>query len=121
MLSAPDLNAITRQIPVYVSPVNLAEIRLGAELLSDPNRRQAAMAMFRRMCRKPILRITGETAEVYAVISARLLKRRKSIDHRVQDLWLASQAIQRGFKLITSNSKDFADIPQLTLVVLKLS
>jgi predicted nucleic acid-binding protein len=37
---------------------------------------------------------------------------------RVQDLWLASQAVQHGFTLLTRNGKDFADIPGLVLVVL---
>ncbi len=31
--------------------------------------------------------------------------------YRAQDLWLASQAIQNGFKLLTKNKKDFSDIP----------
>jgi predicted nucleic acid-binding protein len=38
----------------------------------------------------------------------------------VNDLWLAAQAIQRGFRLLTSNAKHFADIPGLQMVVLKL-
>ena len=39
---------------------------------------------------------------------------------RVNDLWLAAQAIQRDFRLLTSNAKDFADIPGVQMVVLKL-
>ena len=35
------------------------------------------------------------------------------------DLWLAAQAIQTGFKLLTSNEKDFRDIPGLDLVLLR--
>ncbi|MEI6072431.1 MAG: hypothetical protein WCS31_11615 [Verrucomicrobiae bacterium] len=31
-ISAGDLDALTRQQPVYLSPVNLAEIRYGLEL-----------------------------------------------------------------------------------------
>jgi predicted nucleic acid-binding protein len=34
--------------------------------------------------------------------------------------WLAAQTIQRDFRLLTSNAKDFAQIPGLKLVVLKL-
>jgi len=34
-----------------------------------------------------------------------------------QHLWLASQAIQKGFKLLTRNEKSFEDIPGLDLVV----
>ena len=44
---------------------------------------------------------------------------KKGIDHkyRIQDLWLASQAIQSNLKLLTRNEKDFIDIPGLDLVV----
>ncbi|MBM3891909.1 MAG: type II toxin-antitoxin system VapC family toxin [Verrucomicrobia bacterium] len=33
-------------------------------------------------------------------------------------MWLAAQAIQRGFTLLTANAKDFEDIPGLKLTVL---
>jgi len=39
---------------------------------------------------------------------------------RINDLWLAAEAIRRGFGLLTSNAKDFADIPGLQMVVLKV-
>jgi predicted nucleic acid-binding protein len=35
----------------------------------------------------------------------------------VQDVWLASQAIQHGYFLLTRNKKDFFDIPGLELRV----
>jgi predicted nucleic acid-binding protein len=38
--------------------------------------------------------------------------------HRVQDLWLASQAIQHALTLLTCNGKDFINIPGLALRVL---
>jgi predicted nucleic acid-binding protein len=38
----------------------------------------------------------------------------------VNDLWLAAQAIQRDFQLLTSNVKDCADIPGLRAVVLRV-
>ena len=44
----------------------------------------------------------------------------RATDVRVNDLWLAAHAIQRDFRLLTSNAKDFADIPGLHTVVLKL-
>jgi predicted nucleic acid-binding protein len=42
-------------------------------------------------------------------------------DFRIQDLWLAAQAVQRGFKLLTSNAKDFKDIPDLKVIEVKVS
>jgi predicted nucleic acid-binding protein len=32
-------------------------------------------------------------------------------------IWLASQAIQHGYGLLTRNKKDFEDIPGLDLIV----
>ena len=39
--------------------------------------------------------------------------------HRVQDLWIASQAIQHNLTLLTYNEKDFIDIPGLSLKVIE--
>lgn len=120
-LSAADVHAITRQEPIYLSPVNVAEVLFGIELMTNMKQKQRAMTMFRRLRRKPLLRITGETAEVFGMVSAKLAKTGRGGDFRVQDLWLASQAIQRDLTLLTSNSKDFKDIPGLKFVTLKVS
>jgi len=106
---------MTRQEPVYLSPVNIAEIRFGLELL-PPGQRARATAMLRRLRRKPQLRITIETAQTFGVLAAKLKKAGKDPHVRVNDLWLAAQAIQREFRLLTLNAKDFADIPGLRLV-----
>lgn len=108
-----DIHAITAQSPVYLSPVNLAEIRFGIELMTLPATKQKAMATLRRMRRKPLLRITGETAEIFGVLAAELRRNGRGSDFRVQDVWLAAQAIQRDFTLLTANAKDFQDIPGL--------
>ncbi len=118
-LSAADIHAITRQMPVYTSPINLAELRFGIELMTDSRQKQRADATLRRMRQKPLLRITGETAEVFAVLAAKLARKGRPVDVRIQDLWLAAQAVQRDFTLLTANSKDFRDIPELKLVVVK--
>jgi predicted nucleic acid-binding protein len=41
------------------------------------------------------------------------------VDFRIQDLWLAAQAVQRDFTLLTANAKDFQDVPGLKLIVVK--
>ena len=119
-LSAADIHAITRQEPVYLSPVNVAEIQFGLELLPSGLQKQRATAMLRRLRRKPQLRITVETAGTFGSVAAKLRKTGRDPRVRVNDLWLAAQAIQRGFRLLTSNAKDFADVPGLKLVVLRL-
>jgi predicted nucleic acid-binding protein len=117
-LGAADISAITRQEPVYLSPVNIAEIQFGLEMLPAGAKKQRAAATLRRLRRKPQLRITVETAEVFGTIAAKLKKARRDPNVRINDLWLAAQAIQRNFKLLTSNPKDFKDIPGLRMIAL---
>jgi len=119
-LGAADIHSITRQDPVYLSPVNIAEMRFGLELLRAGALKQRASAALRRLRRKPQLRITLETAEVFGVLAARVKKAGRHPHVRVNDLWLAAQAIQRDFKLLTSNPKDFQDIPGLKMVAVPL-
>jgi predicted nucleic acid-binding protein len=119
-LAAADIHAITRQEPIYLSPVNLAELRFGLELLKPGPLKQRAMAMLRRLRRKPQLRLTVETGDTFGMLAARLRKSGKDPHVRVNDLWLAAQAVQCDFRLLTSNEKDFTDIPGLQMVVLKL-
>ncbi len=120
-LSAADVQAITQQEPVFVSPVNLAEIRFGIELMNDAKQKQRATAALRRMTRKPLLRITGETGDVFGRLAASLTQAGRGSDFRIQDLWLAAQAVQRDFTLLTANAKDFLDIPDLKVAVVKLA
>lgn len=119
-VSAADIHALTKQQPVYLSPVNLAEIRFGIELMTDTTQKQRATASLRRMRRKPLLRITGETAEVFGVLAAKLVGQGRGVNFRIQDLWLAAQAVQRDFTVLTANARDFQDMPGLNLIVVKL-
>ena len=119
-LGAADINALTRQEPVYLSPVNIAEIQFGLEMLRAGALKQKAAATLRRLRRKPQLRITVETAELFGILAARLKKAGRDADFRINDLWLAAQAIQRDFTLLTSNPRDFANIPDLKTVSLTI-
>lgn len=119
-VGAADIHAITRQEPVYLSPVNIAEIRFGLELLRPGRQKQRAAAALRRLRRKPQLRITVETAEAFGILAAKLRKTGRDPHVRINDLWLAAQAIQRDFRLLTTNARHFADIPGLQMVVLRL-
>ena len=119
-LSAADIHAITKQSPVFLSPVNIAEMRFGIELMKDAKQKQRATAAFRRMRRKPLVRITAETADVFGILAARLLQSGRGHDFRIQDLWLAAQAVEQKFTLLTANAKDFQDVPSLRFIVVKL-
>ena len=114
-------HAITRQDSVYLSPVNVAEIRFGLDLLRSGPQKQRAARDASSTPPKTQLRITVETAEIFGSLAAKLRKAGRDPHVRVNDLWLAAQAIQRDFRLLTSNAKDFADVPGLQMVLLKLT
>ena len=120
-LGPADVSERTGNEPVYLSPVTLAELRLGIEMTAEPGVRQKRMATYRRMTRKPLLPIDADTADVFGEIAGLLAKPgARSHRTRVQDLWLASQAIQHGLGFVTRNAGDFADIPGLDLVSIVL-
>ena len=118
-LGAADIHAITGSAPIFLSPVNIAEMQFGLELLGPGLQRQRAAVALRRLRRKPQLRITVETAETFGRLASAIRKAGRDPYVRVNDLWLAAQAIQHGFHLLTSNERDFKDIPGLRLLVLK--
>ena len=116
-LAPADVAAITGNAPVYLSPITIAELRFGVETAPDPGIKQKRKAAFRRLQRKPLLPIDGTTGEVFGDLVAHLKTAGSSHRYRVQDIWLASQAIQHGYGLLTRNKKDFDDIPGLDLIV----
>lgn len=120
-LGPADVSAFTGEAPVYLSPVTLAELRLGIEMTADPGVRQKRMATYRRMTRKPLLPIDADTADVFGELAGVLAKASgRTHRTRVQDLWLASQAIQHSLGLVTRNPADYDDIPGLELVNIAL-
>jgi predicted nucleic acid-binding protein len=117
-LSPADVHAVTGTEPVFLSPVNVAELQMGIELVDDEPTRRKALAAMRRLRRKPLLRIDYGTGEVFGRLAAQLRKGGRGEEFRVMDLWLAAQAVQRKFKLLTFNERHFKDIAGLNLIVL---
>jgi predicted nucleic acid-binding protein len=119
-LAPADVEALTQGEPVFLSPVTIAELRFGAEASPDAGVRQRRAAALRRLMRKPLLTIDAATGEVFGTLGAQLRAGGKGHRYRVQDLWLASQAIQHGYRLMTRNVKDFEDLPGLDLLAVRL-
>ena len=117
-LSPPDICSVTGTELIFLSPVNVAELQMGIELVEDEATRRKALAAMRRLRRKPLLRMDHDTGEVFGRLAAQLRKQGRGEEFRVMDLWLAAQAVQRKFKLLTFNTKHFKDIPGLNLVAL---
>lgn len=115
-LAPADIVAVTGTEPVYLSPVTIAELKFGAECATTPAVRQQRLASLARIRVKPVLRIDETTGEIFGSLAAQLKTSGKSHRPRIQDLWLASQAIQHGFTLLTRNIKDFENIAGLVVV-----
>ena len=119
-LAPADVAALTGSEPVFISPVTLAELRFGAEIAPDPRTRQKRLAALRRLERKPLLAIGGATGVLFGSLAAEIRAAGRQHRYRVQDIWLASQALQHACRLLTRNHHDFEDIPGLDLVLYQL-
>jgi predicted nucleic acid-binding protein len=120
-LAPADVGAITKDEPVFLSPITVAELKFGAEVAPDPQIRHKRLAALARLRRRPLLPIDGNTGEVFGRLAAYLKGSGRQPRHRVQDLWLASQAIQYSYRFLTRNKSDFEDISGLDLVSYRLS
>lgn len=117
-LAPADVAAVTGEEPVFVSPITIAELKFGAEASRSEALRQKRLASLARLIRKPMLRIDGETGEIFGSLAASLKLSGRGHLFRIQDLWIASQAIQNSVSLLTFNVKDFRDIPGLDLTLM---
>jgi len=117
-LAPADVASVTGSEPVYLSPVTIAELKFGAEVAATDDVRQKRLAALQRLQRKPTLMVDSGTGLIFGSLAAAIKAQGRGHRYRVQDLWLASQAVQHGFRLLTRNHKDFEDIPGLVLVIL---
>jgi predicted nucleic acid-binding protein len=119
-LSSADLATIVGKAVVYASPVSIAELTQTTEMPAEEHIRQRRRTTVQRLREKVILPIDGATGEIYGKLALALRQSgRGSPAHRVQDLWLAAQAIQHKLRLVTYNRKDFDDVPGLDVQVLR--
>jgi predicted nucleic acid-binding protein len=118
-LAPADVARFTGAEAVYISPVTIAELKFGVDNTTDPDIRQKRQAALYRLKRRPILRIDETTGEIFGSLAAQLKSLGMQHQHRVQDIWIASQAIQHSLTLLTHNQKDFVDIPGLSIQIIK--
>ncbi|MGH8320748.1 MAG: type II toxin-antitoxin system VapC family toxin [Gammaproteobacteria bacterium] len=117
-LAPADVASATGDEPVFLSPLTIAELYFGAEIASEAGTRQKRLAVLQRLQHKPVLKIDGETGLIFGRLATAIKTAGRSHRYRIQDLWLASQAIQYGYRFLTHNERDFKDIAGLDLVVM---
>ena len=115
-IAPADVEHYTGNEPVYISPVTIAELTYGVEMARSADIQNKRRSALERLKKKPLLIIDEVTGAIFGRIAVELHKMKKEPNFRIQDLWLASQAMQYNFKFLTTNIRDFKDIPGLQLV-----
>ena len=110
---------VAGNLPVFISVVSLGELSFGVESCKDPSERALRAAYMRQLEIRPTLEITKQTAASFGVLAATVKQSGRSPRPRYNDLWLAAQAIEHGYELLTLNIKDFVDLPGLRLSSLR--
>ena len=110
---------VAGNLPVFISVVSLGELSFGVESCKDPSERALRAAYMRQLEIRPTLEITKQTAASVGVLAATVKQSGRSPRPRYNDLWLAAQAIEHGYELLTLNTRDFEDLPGLRLTSLQ--
>lgn len=106
--------------PVFTSVIALGELAFGVESCSDPAERAARAASLRQIESRPALQVTRLTAAAFGVLAAAVKQAGRSPRPRYNDLWIAAQTIEHGYALLTLNAADFAGLPGLRILTLRV-
>lgn len=110
--------AAAGEAPVFASAISLGELRFGVEVCADPTERAVRAAYLRQVESRPVLGVTKDTAAAFGVLAAAVKQAGRSPRPRYNDLWIAAQAIEHGYVLLTVNADDFSSLPGLRLLTL---
>ncbi|MDR0246782.1 MAG: type II toxin-antitoxin system VapC family toxin [Burkholderiales bacterium] len=117
-LSATDVAQVCNEQPVFLSSISLGELHFGVAACSDPALRAKRYTQLRKLNNRPILPVTADTAASFGALAAALRQTGRSPRPRYNDLWIAAQAVENDYALLTLNPEDFAGLPGLQLITL---
>ncbi|MFZ2121986.1 MAG: type II toxin-antitoxin system VapC family toxin [Rhodoferax sp.] len=104
--------------PVFTSTISLGELNFGVQSCTDPTERAMRAAYLRQVESRPAIGVSKHTAAAFGVLAAAVKQAGRSPRPRDNDLWIAAQAIENGYVLLTLNTSDFIDLPGLRLATL---
>ena len=107
--------------PVFTSVISLGELSFGVQACPDPVERARRAACLRQIESRPTLEVSRHTAAAFGVLAAAVKQSGRSPRPRYNDLWIAAQAIEHGYTLLTLNTSDFAALPGLRLATIPLT
>jgi predicted nucleic acid-binding protein len=103
---------------VFTSVISLGELSFGVQSCTDPTERAMRAAYLRQVEGRPTLGVSNHTAAAFGVLAAAVKQAGRSPRPRYNDLWIAAQAIEHGYLLLTLNADDFSGLPGLRLATL---
>ena len=98
---------------VYISAISLGELSFGVESCIDPAVRMLRTRYLRSLQDRPVLDVSSLTGSALGMLAACMKQSGRSPRTRVNDLWIAAQAIENDYALLTANLKDFEGLPGL--------
>lgn len=113
-----DVINIAGKASVYTSVISIGELNFGVEICTDPAERAIRSAYLRQIEARPILEISRYTAAAFGMLAATVKQAGRSPRPRYNDLWIAAQAIENGYTLLTLNINDFHGLPGLQLATI---
>jgi predicted nucleic acid-binding protein len=116
-LSAAEVTQVCGEQAVFLSAISLGELHFGVEACSDPAMRARRSAQVRKLGSRPILPVTADTAMAFGTLAAALRQAGRSPRPRYNDLWIAAQAVENSYALLTLNPDDFTGLPGLQLIM----
>jgi predicted nucleic acid-binding protein len=112
---------VAGEAPVFTSVISLGELSFGVQSCPDPTERAMRAAYLRQVESRPTLSVSPHTAAAFGVLAAAVKQAGRSPRPRCNDLWIAAQAIEHGFVLLTLNTNDFVGLPGLRLKTISAS
>jgi predicted nucleic acid-binding protein len=104
--------------PVFTSAISIGELSFGVHACADATVRSMRAAFLRQVESRPVLEISRHTAAAFGLLAAAVKQSGRSPRPRCNDLWIAAQAIENGYTLLTLNTGDFANLPGLRISTL---
>lgn len=104
--------------PIFTSVVSIGELSFGMHSCTDPAERAKRSAYLRQIESRPTLGVSKHTAAAFGVLAAAVKQSGRSSRPRYNDLWIAAQAIEQNYALLTVNPSDFTGLPGLRIVTL---
>jgi predicted nucleic acid-binding protein len=105
-------------LSVFTSAISIGELSFGVHSCPDATERSVRAAYLRQVESRPVLEVTRHTAAAFGLLAAAVKQSGRSPLPRYNDLWIAAQAIEHGYTLLTLNAGDFADLPGLRITTL---